>query len=713
MGGYLKKIRLSIFARILLASILPLIFIFSMVVLNINRLIYDSNREFAQESTVFMTRQATARVEITLKSLSLLLDIPLSSLYQKAETATRVIVATSLLGLILLAASVFFAVRNIVNPVKQLIATADQIANGKLDISLEAFAGLEEPRHEVDQLGQSLSQMLEQLNQAHELKLYAMEAEYGKKRVEEAAEAKGRFFANMSHEIRTPMNAILGMSEILLACDLGRKERKYVGNIRTASDTLLKIINDILDFSKLESGKFELAESDYDLWDMLDNVYAICSLLAREKNLAFDIDIAKGVPHYLYGDDIRIKQVLLNIIGNAIKFTDAGFVRTTVLINDGILRLEVQDSGIGIRKEDQEQLFQRFQQFDSGRNRRTAGTGLGLSISYNLVDLMGGTITVDSVFGHGSVFHVMLPLKLGDPRNIECREEILQSKFQTGSKVLVVDDSEINLKVAKGLLELFDITVDTARSGADALELVHGSKYDIVFMDHLMPDMDGMEATGRIRALGGRFAEQIIIALSADALADSKDAFLQAGMNDFLAKPIEKAKLQAILTRWMPKEKHGDTQAEQAVAPDTSITQREKAKRLENQANESSFLKQARSIQELNVDLGLDMVGGEEGFYLNMLKMTYMLSTARKEKLARYVGRDDLTSFVIEIHAAKGELANIGAVSLSDFAARLEKAARANEAGYCRLHLKEFHYFFDELVGKLQNIFDKDSNSLY
>lgn len=608
MGGYLKKIKLSIFARILLASILPLIFIFSMVVLNINRLINDSNREFAQERTVFMTRQATARVEITLKSLSLLLDvtskdiatalasnapekqgmidsfvrslietdpeiytvwlmlepgalypdrrydidllrnqdtiqrvpptpedmladvemtawyhlplktgeplfvtvdhydygvgkgreytgsygypitvngeivgvvgvdilyerafafidewelengqkallvadngiilyssdprymhadietirfsadareqvrdglnsrnslmletnspfngeesllylaplelvnaenslyllldIPLSSLYQKAETATRVIVATSLLGLILLTASVFFAVRNIVNPVKQLIASADQIANGKLDISLEAFAGLEEPRHEVDQLGQSLSQMLEQLNQAHELKLYAMEAEYEKKRVEEAAEAKGRFFANMSHEIRTPMNAILGMSEILLACDLDRKERKYVGDIRTASDTLLKIINDILDFSKLESGKFELAESDYDLWDMLDNVYAICSLLAREKNLAFDIDIAKGVPHYLYGDDIRIKQVLLNIIGNAIKFTDSGFVKTTVLTNDGILRLEVQDSGIGIRKEDQEQLFQRFQQFDSGRNRRSAGQGL-------------------------------------------------------------------------------------------------------------------------------------------------------------------------------------------------------------------------------------------------------------------------------------------------------------------------------------------------
>lgn len=153
----------------------------------------------------------------------------------------------------------------------------------------------------------------------------------------------------------------------------------------------------------------------------------------------------------------------------------------------------------------------------------------------------------------------MLPLKLGDPRNIDCREEILQSKFQASSKVLVVDDSEINLKVAKGLLELFDIAVDTARSGEAALRMVHGSKYDIIFMDHLMPDMDGMEAAGRIRALGGRFAEQVIIALSADALADSKDACLKAGMNDFLAKPIEKAKLQAILTRWMPKEKHGDT----------------------------------------------------------------------------------------------------------------------------------------------------------
>ncbi len=945
MGGYLKKIKLSIFTRILLASILPLIFIFSMVVLNINRLIYNSNREFAQERTVFMTRQATARVEIALKSLSLLLDvtskdiatalasdspekqgmidsfvralietdpeiysvwlmlepgalypdkrydidflrdqgtiqlipptpdamladveatawynlpvktgeplfvtvdhydygvgkgqeyagsygypikvngeivgvvgvdilyerafafidewelengqkallvaengiilysadprymhadissisflpdaresiregldsrnslmlesdspfngadsllylaplelvnaenslyllldIPLSSLYQKAETATRVIATTSILGLTLLAASVFFAVRNIVTPVKKLIASADQIANGHLDVSLEAFASLKEPRHEVDQLGQSLSQMLEQLNQAHELKLYAMEAEFEKKRVEEAAEAKGRFFANMSHEIRTPMNAILGMSEILLSCDLNRKERKYVGDIRTASDTLLKIINDILDFSKLESGKFELVETDYDLWDMLDNVYAICSLLAHEKNLAFDIEIAKGVPHYLYGDDIRIKQVLLNVIGNAVKFTDCGSVKTIVSANDGILRLDVKDTGIGIRKEDQEQMFQRFQQFDSGRNRRTAGSGLGLSISYNLVDLMDGTITVDSEFGSGSVFHVMLPLKLGDPRNIESRDEILQSKFQSGSNILVVDDSEINLKVAKGLLELFDLSVDTAMSGEEALGRVQRSKYDIVFMDHLMPDMNGMEATGRIRDLGGRFREQIIIALSADAQAECRDACLKAGMDDFLAKPIEKAKLRTILTRWMPKEKHGDTQAKETADPDTRITQREKAKRLENKANESPFLKQARKIQELNVDLGLDMVGGEEGFYLNMLKMTYLLSDARKEKLVRYVGKDDFTAFVIEMHAAKGELANIGAVSLSDYAARLERAARANKAGYCRSHLKEFLYFFDEFVGKLRKIFERDTNSIY
>ncbi len=947
MGGYLKNIKLSIFVRILLASILPLIFIFSIVILNINRLIYDNHTEMAQERTVFMTRQATARVEITLKSFSLLLDvtsrdiatilasdssekqemidsflrslietdpeiysvwlmltpgalypdkrydldllregntiqiipstpkemladveatawyhiplktgeplfvtvdyydfgvgkgreytgsygypikvngeivgvvgidilyerafafideweqengqrafliaengiilyssdpqfmhrsidripyssdtrtllrqgltsrnssmleshsplsggdsllyqtplelvnaetslyllldIPLSSLYHRAESATRVIVATSLLGLILLAVSVFFAVRNIVKPIKKLIASADQIANGKLDVSLDAFAGLEEPRHEVDQLGLSLSQMLDQLTQAHELKLYAMETEFEKKRVQEAADAKGRFFANMSHEIRTPMNAILGMSEILLACDLKTRERKYIRDIRTASDTLLKIINDILDFSKLESGKFELVETDYDLWEMLDNVYAICSLLANEKNLVFDIDIGKGVPHYLYGDDTRIKQVLLNIIGNAVKFTDSGFVKTTVTVSDGILRFDVEDTGVGIRAEDQQHMFQRFKQFDSlNKTRRSAGSGLGLSISYNLIDLMGGTISADSEFGKGSVFHIMLPLKLGDPRNIESRDEVLQSRFHATAKVLVVDDSEINLKVAKGLITLFDITVDTASSGAEALGLVQAGKYDIVFMDHLMPDMDGMEATRRIRAMSGRFERQVIIALSANAMADCRDACFEAGMNDFLAKPIEKAKLQAMLTRWIPKEKHGDTEIQaQVAAPDTRITQRQTAKRLESLANESPFLKQARGIPELNVDLGLDMVGGEEEFYLNMLKMTYMLSDTRKEKLVKYLAKEDFTSFVIEIHAAKGELANIGAVKLSDFAARLEKAARATESGYCRAHLAQFLNSFDELVGKLQHIFGRDTTSIY
>ncbi|MCC8191090.1 MAG: response regulator, partial [Planctomycetes bacterium] len=490
------------------------------------------------------------------QNLFLLTDVPAAVFYGEADAATRVVISTSVLGLLLLAGCVFFATRNIVKPIRRLTRVADSIAHGHLDAVRREMGGKRAPRHEVDMLENSLGTMLEQLLQTHALRLQAMEADLQKEKIEQSAEAKSRFFANMSHEIRTPMNAILGMTELLLNEPLREKEAKYVRDIKTASKSLLNIVNDILDLSKLESGKLRLANIHYDLWNMLDNVYSLCLFLAQEKKLQFHYETKGNIPRYMYGDDIRLRQVLLNILGNAIKFTREGQVRLEVVDEGDRLRFDISDTGIGIREEDQAHLFQPFRQFDSDRNRGLKGTGLGLSICCNLLELMHGSIAVESVYGQGTTFRVWLPKTLGDGAKIETGEDGSQAvRFAEDCRVLVVDDSEVNLRVAVGMLGILGIKADTARSGREALAKVVERTYDLVFMDHMMPEMDGMEATAKIRELGGPYGDLVIIALTANAVIGARETLLAAGMNDFLSKPLEKARLQAALAKWLPRHK--------------------------------------------------------------------------------------------------------------------------------------------------------------
>jgi PAS domain S-box-containing protein len=381
-----------------------------------------------------------------------------------------------------------------------------------------------------------------------------------------ASEEKSKFLASMSHEIRTPMNAIIGMSDLIRTDNLDDTQKSFFEDIRKMSKTLLQIINDILDISKIEAGKMDLSPVHFNFTELYDNLCSLNRFSAEAKDLEFRHHLDPQVPQVIYGDDVRIRQILTNVLNNAVKYTREGYVEFAAGRSrrgeKDYLVFSVTDTGIGIRKKDFSRLFGNFQQLDSSTNRGIMGTGLGLAITKNLVTLMGGEILFDSEYGKGSVFTVLLPLIEGDPAQVERRTLKSRVVAADNARVLVVDDNQVNLKVAVAFLAVHNIKAETALNGLEAVEKVKAQPYDIVFMDHMMPGMDGIEACRRIRDLaksGGagekRFQTMPIIALSANAVSGARKLFFAAGMNDFIPKPIEAADLNMKLARWLPADR--------------------------------------------------------------------------------------------------------------------------------------------------------------
>ena len=598
--------------------------------------------------------------------------------------------------------------------------------------------------------------------------------------VEAASKMKSDFLANMSHEIRTPMNAVLGMVDLALREEMSANARNFVNQIKVAGKNLLVIINDILDFSKIESGKMEIIPDDYEPLSIVNDVANIVNTRIGDKDVEFTMDIAPYIPRMLHGDNFRIHQIIINILNNAVKFTRRGMVNLKLDCefdeNDPencILKIDVKDTGIGIKNEDKKKLFNSFQQVDSKRNRNVEGTGLGLAITQQLLDLMDGSIRFDSEYNKGTTFFMRIPQKIVDKMpsvppldrkinvvvrsngeyfkdqlfvdlkrigadyievencddldsykpdyliidknelsnallnylekhtEINClaiadydsRTNLLLPNVHVIRKpvyslglynamgisniklftdtseeetfnfvapeahILVVDDNAVNLTVAKGLLEPLQMSVDLAGSAGDAIAMMNEIQYDAIFMDHMMPEVDGIEATHIIRRLMPEYDSVPIIALTANAVSGAKEMFLAEGMDDFVAKPIDLKDITAKLHKWLPDNKIVPISAEQAA----------------KDAEEKNFLQPEINIPGLDTKTAIDRLGSFD-LFMTVLKEYYGAIDKKYEVIKKHYDAGSIHDYTVEVHSLKSTSRQIGAMHLADEAAELEKA---------------------------------------
>jgi signal transduction histidine kinase/CheY-like chemotaxis protein len=515
---------------------------------------------------------------------------------------------------------------------------------------------------------------------------------------EAASESKSAFLATMSHEIRTPLNAIIGLSEVELQGELPEHTKDSLGKIYNSGSILLGIVNDILDISKIEAGSLELTPLNYEVYGLINDSAQLNIVRVGTKDIKFRLLVDESIPRELCGDELRVKQLLNNILSNAFKYTESGTVVLKISWrregDDALLFFTVSDTGKGIKREDIDKLFAKYSQLDSRANRHIEGTGLGLSIAKRLSEMMGGSISVESEYGIGSSFMFTIRQRIANPaplgrenaenlknlrfmQNRRRRGNNLVRSYMPYGRVLVVDDVPTNLDVVKGLIMPYGLTVDFAASGFEAIEKVRAAdespgqgaaeKYDIVFMDHMMPEMDGVEATYAIREMGTEYARTVpIVALTANAIVGNEEMFLANGFNGFISKPIDIMRLDMTLNKWVRDKQSTETlrmaEAAAGVLADSTKT--------------GEGILSGLRLEGIDLTAGLNHYGNEES-YLNVIE-SYVTHTPKLLEQLRDPSAS-LRNYAIAVHGLKGSSYGICADGTGELAAELEAAAKAGD----------------------------------
>lgn len=531
---------------------------------------------------------------------------------------------------------------------------------------------------------------------------------------EQAARSRTAFLANISHEVRSPINAIIGLNEMIIREENDENILDYCEDIRTAGDQLISLINDILDTSKIDSGSFTIGYNEYDVRRMIAEVINLNgSKVLRDKNkknkISMIFSVSPDIPGRLAGDELRIKQIMNNLISNAIKYTMEGTIELKIdSVRNPIpgnidLIISVRDTGIGIRQEDLERMLQRYVRLEDGVRRGIEGTGLGLDITSYLVEAMDGHLDIESEYGKGSVFTVAVRQKvidstpigefdLGSIRNMKKDNREYKPVTRMGKSVLIVDDNELNLRVAKGLLKQTELNVDTCDNGYEALGLAKKNKYDLILLDHMMPDMDGIETLQRLRNMDGLCRFVPVVALTANAVIGSREYYLEAGFNDYLSKPIVYEELEKLIAKYTGGEAEGENKL---TASDTLVDFEVDIFGENITENE---LVDVLGKGGYDVKAGLTFSNNDTGIYLEMLHMFVENSDSSRDKLEEYLKAGNMSDYAIAVHSLKGNAKCIGATDLYNRAYKHEQAAKEEDIDWLNKDWKGLDELWEQAV---------------